>query len=100
MERETGFEPATPCLEGRNSTTELLPLGLLSAYEGGASPVNFPNLAIEPLGYSRLPQVSPVFSSTDKGTASESDAGISSITTADSASSSSLGASKISSSWT
>ena len=26
MERETGFEPATPCLEGRNSTTELLPL--------------------------------------------------------------------------
>ncbi len=27
MERETGFEPATPCLEGRNSTAELLPLG-------------------------------------------------------------------------
>ena len=26
MERETGFEPATACLEGRNSTTELLPL--------------------------------------------------------------------------
>ena len=25
MERETGFEPATPCLEGRHSTTELLP---------------------------------------------------------------------------
>ncbi len=25
MERETGLEPATPCLEGRNSTTELLP---------------------------------------------------------------------------
>ena len=25
MERETGFEPATACLEGRNSTTELLP---------------------------------------------------------------------------
>jgi hypothetical protein len=25
LERETGFEPATPCLEGRNSTTELLP---------------------------------------------------------------------------
>ena len=25
VERETGFEPATPCLEGRNSTTELLP---------------------------------------------------------------------------
>ncbi len=25
MERETGFEPATPCLEGRNSTAELLP---------------------------------------------------------------------------
>ena len=24
-ERETGFEPATPCLEGRNSSTELLP---------------------------------------------------------------------------
>src|SRR5579859_3161222 len=23
--RETGFEPATACLEGRNSTTELLP---------------------------------------------------------------------------
>ena len=26
VERETGFEPATACLEGRNSTTELLPL--------------------------------------------------------------------------
>ncbi len=26
MERETGLEPATACLEGRNSTTELLPL--------------------------------------------------------------------------
>ena len=26
VERETGFEPATPCLEGRHSTTELLPL--------------------------------------------------------------------------
>ena len=26
MERETGFEPATTCLEGRHSTTELLPL--------------------------------------------------------------------------
>ena len=25
MERETGLEPATACLEGRNSTTELLP---------------------------------------------------------------------------
>ncbi len=25
VERETGFEPATPCLEGRNSSTELLP---------------------------------------------------------------------------
>jgi hypothetical protein len=25
LERETGFEPATACLEGRNSTTELLP---------------------------------------------------------------------------
>jgi len=25
VERETGLEPATPCLEGRNSTTELLP---------------------------------------------------------------------------
>ncbi len=25
MERETGFEPATTCLEGRHSTTELLP---------------------------------------------------------------------------
>jgi hypothetical protein len=25
MERETGFEPATACLEGRNSTAELLP---------------------------------------------------------------------------
>ena len=24
-ERETGFEPATSCLEGKNSTTELLP---------------------------------------------------------------------------
>src|SRR5690348_362802 len=24
-ERETGLEPATACLEGRNSTTELLP---------------------------------------------------------------------------
>ena len=26
LERETGFEPATACLEGRNSTAELLPL--------------------------------------------------------------------------
>jgi hypothetical protein len=26
LERETGLEPATACLEGRNSTTELLPL--------------------------------------------------------------------------
>ena len=26
LERETGFEPATTCLEGRNSTAELLPL--------------------------------------------------------------------------
>ena len=26
LERETGFEPATACLEGRDSTTELLPL--------------------------------------------------------------------------
>jgi hypothetical protein len=26
VERETGLEPATACLEGRNSTTELLPL--------------------------------------------------------------------------
>ena len=25
LERETGLEPATACLEGRNSTTELLP---------------------------------------------------------------------------
>ena len=25
MERETGFEPATPCLEGRHSTTEFTP---------------------------------------------------------------------------
>ena len=25
LERETGFEPATACLEGRGSTTELLP---------------------------------------------------------------------------
>jgi hypothetical protein len=25
MERETGFEPATSYLEGRHSTTELLP---------------------------------------------------------------------------
>ncbi len=25
MERETGFEPATACLEGRDSTAELLP---------------------------------------------------------------------------
>ena len=25
LERETGFEPATPCLEGRHSSTELLP---------------------------------------------------------------------------
>jgi hypothetical protein len=28
-ERETGLEPATACLEGRNSTTELLPLIIL-----------------------------------------------------------------------
>src|SRR5579885_1916167 len=25
LKRETGFEPATSCLEGKNSTTELLP---------------------------------------------------------------------------
>jgi hypothetical protein len=25
VERETGIEPATTCLEGRSSTTELLP---------------------------------------------------------------------------
>ena len=29
MERETGIEPATLCLEGRCSTTELLPLTLI-----------------------------------------------------------------------
>ena len=28
LERETGIEPATLCLEGRCSTTELLPLAL------------------------------------------------------------------------
>ena len=28
MERETGIEPATLCLEGRCSTTELLPLAV------------------------------------------------------------------------
>ena len=28
MERETGFEPATNGLEGRDSTPELLPLGV------------------------------------------------------------------------
>ena len=28
LERETGFEPATACLEGRDSTAELLPLVL------------------------------------------------------------------------
>ena len=27
MERETGVEPATTCLEGRGSSTELLPQG-------------------------------------------------------------------------
>ena len=27
MEREKGIEPSTTCLEGRRSTTELLPLG-------------------------------------------------------------------------
>ena len=32
MERETGLEPATACLEGRNSTTELLPLIDLLAF--------------------------------------------------------------------
>ena len=30
LERETGIEPATLCLEGRCSTTELLPLGFVS----------------------------------------------------------------------
>ncbi len=29
VERETGFEPATACLEGRNSTAELLPLAVI-----------------------------------------------------------------------
>ena len=28
MEREMGLEPTTTCLEGRSSTTELLPLAL------------------------------------------------------------------------
>jgi hypothetical protein len=27
MEREMGIEPTTTCLEGKSSTTELLPLG-------------------------------------------------------------------------
>ena len=34
VERETGFEPATPCLEGRHSTTELLPLAIRIAQSG------------------------------------------------------------------
>ena len=33
MERETGIEPATNGLEGRDSTTELLPRLSLSAFE-------------------------------------------------------------------
>ena len=32
MERETGFEPATNGLEGRDSTPELLPLGVTQVY--------------------------------------------------------------------
>ena len=36
MERETGLEPATACLEGRNSTTELLPLNII--YRGNFKP--------------------------------------------------------------
>ena len=32
LERETGIEPATLCLEGRCSTTELLPLDFVSSY--------------------------------------------------------------------
>tara|TARA_Y100000996_G_scaffold400222_1_gene370010 strand:+ start:359 stop:1420 length:1062 start_codon:yes stop_codon:yes gene_type:complete len=32
VERETGFEPATACLEGRNSTAELLPHVMIKLY--------------------------------------------------------------------
>ena len=35
LERETGLEPATTCLEGRSSTTELLPR-CKEILEGGA----------------------------------------------------------------
>ena len=35
-ERETGLEPATACLEGRNSTTELLPLINFLSWSGCA----------------------------------------------------------------
>ena len=40
MERETGFEPATACLEGRNSTAELLPLAgaIIAASRRGSWP--------------------------------------------------------------
>ena len=34
LERETGFEPATPCLEGRHSTTELLPRAIKNSIIG------------------------------------------------------------------
>ena len=40
MERETGFEPATACLEGRNSTTELLPPAATISVLGIAARVN------------------------------------------------------------
>jgi hypothetical protein len=36
MERETGIEPATNSLEGCDSTTELLPRGMVEA--GGFEP--------------------------------------------------------------
>ncbi len=40
LERETGFEPATACLEGRNSTAELLPLApaIIAASQRGSWP--------------------------------------------------------------
>ena len=38
MERETGIEPATNGLEGRDSTTELLPLGVKMVEVDGFEP--------------------------------------------------------------
>ena len=49
LERRTGFEPATPCLEDRNSTTELPPLKTtVTVYIGGYRPTARTNWSPRP----------------------------------------------------